>query len=390
MLCCRFCTPIRICLLGFSLFFVCVLTSLSCTSNVSATDFPAVSDALDDGDFSAVISSCDNYWANNHSFYDCDMDTIVHFTKTVMPENDDGSIDIIWTWDIPSLLVGNDKYIKIKRLTYEVPSDFITSGDNFFFSVSSSYNVFFGSGRGFFYQDFYNRYKYLMGGLNSYLFYNRWNEMYSCPDQNSDVCQFQFDFNSTTGVGSAFYLSSHFTLPSGWSGFSGIDILHNSFDQQNDSYSWTPFYDDSVLYLLNTWSDPSYSNGAPYLIFHTTFYKTDSFFDLNSSTGGTDVNDAITAEGAYIEEKLSNASNSMSGLHLDFNLINPIAPIIAAFTDISCYDFYYLPSMFGASTTRICTPWGSIRPFITPVAILMFNLILYRFIITWFKKGDQI
>ena len=383
------CTPMnrKICIY-LLIFLFAFLASLSIKSNVSAMEMPTV-DASDTGSFSLVYQPCYESTYNGRTYYNCDNSRTRDFTRSVV-NNEDGTTTQIFTYEVPDDILGSGKYIRIQRLTYSPSSDFVSSGDNVFYSVSSSYSPYLGSARPFISNDTGTRYVYTMGGFNAYIWSSRWNDMFGCPEQNSDVCQLKFDWDTTTGLGSGFYVSNAFTMPSGWSQFGGIDLLHNLYDSTDESYYWTPYPDNSTLFMLNTWNDIRYSNGSAYLQFQVQFYKLSEFYDMSES-GGVDVNDAITAERDYIDSDLGDASSIMNNLNLNFTLINPLQPIFNAFTDITCHDFTYLPAMFGAGTTRICSPWrNNLRTYLTPVAIIMFNLILYRFIITWFKKGDQI
>ena len=370
------------CIFTFSFLF-----NLGLQSNVFA-EMPSV-DSSDEGYFSLVYQPCSETTYNGRTYYNCDNARVRDFYRSTIT-NDDGTKTQIFTYEIPDDLLGSGKYIRIQRLTYTPSSDFVSSGDNVFYSVSSSFSPFLGSARSFFTNDPGYRYTYTMGGFNAYIWSSRWNDMFSCPDQNNDVCQLKFDWDTVTGLGSGFYLSNAFTMPSGWFQFGGIDLLHNLYDNSHESYDWTPYYDNSTLFMLNTWNDIPYDNyGVAYLQFQVQFYKLSEFYDL-ADTGGANVNDAISAEQGYITNDLNNAggsNNSLNGLRIS-NIVLPFSNWFDLFTDQRCATISVIPGWFGLSSQEICSPWpNTIVNVLTPLMSAMSIMLLFGFIIHFLRGG---
>lgn len=385
----------------FLAFIICtpIFAFLSSQSDVFALDFPAVDTPLSNGYFSFNYSLCTyTYLTNeNRPYYNCSGDSTLSGYNFSSSTNEDGSITQHWRINLgsPNDYVDNH-YFAITRLNF---SGFSSITDNFtkpfFLKLESEYSPFLGNARSLFYPDPNNRYSLRMGGFNSWFYNSTRGEYVSCPDMNSNECQFRYDWDTTTGLGGFYYLSKNSGLPSNWSTINNIYIVHNYYDTANGgSYVWsywsgTPY---SVIYLLNPRRDAYLdTNGNLYLYFDTTFYTTDEYFDMSANdTPGADVNDAITAEQEYITNDINNANSSndsLLGLVIS-NIPFPFSSWWALFTDNSCVDISTVPGWFGLSSQHICSPWSSsIRSTLTPVISVMSGMLLFGFVIHFMRGG---
>lgn len=347
---------------------------------------PSILSSDDDGELLMSYSYCTRYTVNNRYIIDCSSEQNVSFNKyDTIYNSDTGEYELLWRYPIVSNTIGPDKYLKISRLTYNkgIP---VPSGSNVFFRVENTRSsMYLGTGREFFtYQDYGNRYQYNLGGLNAYIVQTRWNEMFSCPDQEADVCQLNYHWNETTGLGSTFRLSNAFTLPQGWQQFSSIDILHNVYDQTTQTYEWTPYTTNSVLYLLNTQNDLTYMDGNYYVRFSTNFNITSEFYDMQATADGVNVNDVL-------EGMLDASDNISSQSPLDLNignsatatnLISYISTFVQYITNVSpaqnCNLSLPFPNiMGGTAVANLCQgkdTMGNLIPVISSIVIFAFYI----------------
>lgn len=287
---------------------------------------------------------------------------------------------------------GNDKYFIINRFQLGFSSntlDFqpINDGDYVWsFIGSNEHNIYLGNANPFSSNDSGRNLFLYQGGLNSYITGSYWNNVYSCLDFQPD-CNLRFSWDTDTGFGAHFVNSFKFIKPSSWNniGFNSINIMNNYYDRVGSDFLWS-FMDENVPLMVI----PYFNNNATFN-FRVAIVKTSELIQLSESDGVNpdSLLGVFEEEQKVIRDDLASALSLFTSLDLNFNVINPLQPIINAFTDLTCYDFVYLPAMFNAGSTRICSPWLNIRPFITPVAVIMFNLVLFRFIITWFKRGES-
>lgn len=362
------------------------LCSVFLMSHNTFAEGPSILSSDDNGSLKMQYQECTRVLRNNRYIQNCSNSYSAEFTlyDTIL-NSETGEYTLLWRYPVLSDTIGADKYIKIQRLTYS-PGISVASGNNIFYRIENTdASVFLGSAREFFpNDDFGNRYQYHIGGLNSYLWYSRWNEMLSCPDMDSNICQFNYTWNTITGLGSTFRLSNTFTLPQGWQRLAGIDILHNLYDNQQERFEWNPYYDNSVIYLLNTQDDVRYMNGDYYIVFETNYDIISEFYDMNAIQSGVDVNDVLEgmldgAENISAQSPLDlNVGNSATAT----NLITYITSFISYIGNISpatdCNIVLDFPNYAGGSMTfNLCQfkdNFGSIISVFSSLVLIVFYI----------------
>lgn len=347
---------------------------------------PSILSSDDDGSLYMDYAVCERYTYNGRYVIDCgNTQTVELYNYDTITDSDSGEYTLYFRYPITSGSIGTDKYLIIRRLTY-TPGIPVASGSNIFFRAENTdASVYLGTAREFnVYNDYGNRYQYHIGGLNSYLWYSRWNDMFSCSDMDSNVCQFNYIWNTITGLGSTFRLSNAFTLPQGWQYLGGIDILHNVYDNNSGHYSWTPYPDNSVLYLLNTQNDLRVIDGNSYVIFETNFNITSEFYDMNAIESGVDVNDVLNAmiDGTENISAQSPLDLNVGSSTTATNLITYITSFISYIGNISpatdCNIVLDFPNYAGGSMTfNLCQfkdNFGSIISVFSSLVLIVFYI----------------
>lgn len=380
------------CIFAYSIFSV-----LCSQFNVSAlsSNRPPVLQPFNNGQLYTAYSYCD-YGTNTDRWYVNCSNGYLSSTGTKIEDitNDDGSITEHWRFYWGNSNITNSKRIVIRMLSYGNFNNFLGDYSKpFFFNIDSEYNAYLGTGRPFFNpNDTGNRYIYNIGGFNAYLSDTNNNHRVSCPDLDPSICQLRYDWDTISGMQSYFYLSMNNGLPGSLNNYEYIRLLHNVYDQIENSYEWTISPDNSVLFLLSN-SDLKYDSSTNkfYYDFYTTFYTTDEYYDMAASDSpGADVNDAISAEREYITDDTT-AANGFNNLlsNINFSVLNPVLTWLNLFADYQCVDLNTLPSWFGTEPQHICSPWDqNIRSSITPLVAVGGVMLLFTFILKWLNSSE--
>lgn len=149
--------------------------------------------------------------------------------------------------------------------------------------------------------------------------------------------------------------------------------------------SWSPQYfgDDNVPIWYN-------SAGAASMSFslRLAYSTTADDWVLESSNGGGG-SDPDNPDWDIIQNNGGNANDSNNQLGgINFSLINPFTSWLNLFTDNNCVTVSIIPSWFGMEETQICTPWGDIRSYLSPIFSVFGSMLIFGFIVSWLRKNN--
>lgn len=178
------------------------------------------------------------------------------------------------------------------------------------------------------------------------------------------------------------------------------DTEYNFYSDTNNPYLYPRFGSSALIYNSGSWS-PQYfggettpiwfnSSGAASMSFtlRMAYSNTSDDWVLESANngGGSDLGNP---DWDIIQNNGGNANDSNNQLGgINFSLINPFTSWLNLFTDNNCVTVSIIPSWFGMEETQICTPWGDIRSYLSPIFSVFGSMLIFGFIVSWLRKNN--